>query len=190
MSTDILFICTGNICRSPVAEALLRHRTAALGLDVRVHSAGVLESGRPASASSVELLAGRGLDLAGHRSTEITAELLETADLALGMAREHVRHAAVLVPAAWPRTFTLKALVRQGEKVGPRPAGEELSAWLARVHEGRVPSDLLGSSAEDDVADPIGRPMPAYRRMVGEVEDLVDRLVTLIWPAEVDRLGR
>jgi protein-tyrosine phosphatase len=154
---------------------------------VRVSSAGVLDAGRPASAHSVDILAGRGLDLSTHRSTTVTRELIRAADLVVTMAREHVRHAVVLVPEAWPRTFTLKSLVIRGEKVGPRQPGEEIERWLARVHDGRTRAELLGSSLEHDVADPIGQPRGAYNRMVGELDDLVERLVTLLWPAELER---
>ena len=149
-----------------------------------------IKAGRPASAPSVELLTPRGIDLSVHRSTTTTADLLREADLVLGMAREHVRHAAVMASDVWPRIFTLKALVRAGETLGPRPAHETVASWLGRVHEGRTTAELLGSSPEDDVADPIGQPKSAYRRMVGEVDDLVERLVALLWPVELDRSHR
>ena len=184
----ILFVCTGNICRSPVAEALLRHRLSALGVPARVRSAGLLESGNPASASGVEILAGRGLDIAGHRSTTMSAAILGEADLLLGMARQHVREAVVLAPDVWPRTFTLKELVRRGTAIGPRKDGESVEAWLARAHMGRTPSSLTGASSDDDIDDPIGRPRAAYQRMVDEIDELVDRLVALVWA--VDAKGR
>ena len=170
-----------------MAAALLAARTAEIGVDVRVSSAGVLDAGRPASAHSVDILAARGVDLSAHRSATVTRELLRAADLVVTMAREHVRHAVVLFPEAWPRTFTLKNLVVRGEKAGPRQPEEDVPAWLARVHAGRVRAELMGSSPEDDVADPIGRPRPAYDRMVGELDDLVERLVTLLWPTEAHR---
>jgi glycine hydroxymethyltransferase len=163
-----------------VAEVLLRHRLADLGVDVRVASAGLLRGGQPASEHGVALLAERGFDLSEHRSQALTPELLEGADLVLGMAREHVREAVVLVPTAFPRTFTLKELVRRGEAVGQRFPDEALEAWLERVDAGRTPADLMGSSPADDVADPIGHPRPVYERMVDELDDLVTRLVDLI----------
>ena len=119
--------------------------------------------------------------MSAHRSQSMTAELLGGADLILAMAREHVREAVVQVPAAWPRTFTLKELVRRGEQIGPRAPGEPLEQWLARAGSGRTTKDLMGSSREDDVADPIGQPRSAYERMVTELVDLVDRLVGLVW---------
>lgn len=155
-------------------------------MPARVRSAGLLESGNPASAHGVEILAGRGLDMAPHRSTTVSADILRDADLIIGMARQHVREAVVLDRSLWPRTFTLKELVRRGSAVGPRKEGETLGAWLARAHMGRTPSSLMGSSPDDDVADPIGQPRAAYERMVQELDGLVDRLVALAWPAETE----
>lgn len=162
-----------------MAEVLLRQRLGDLGVDARVASAGLLRSGQPASDHGVDILRGRGFDMTTHRSRAISRELLSSADLILGMAREHVREAVVLDPALWPRTFTLKELVRRGEAVGPRRAEEPLAGWLARVAEGRRISDLTGSSPADDVADPYGGPRPAYERLATELDDLLARLVAV-----------
>ena len=173
-----------------MAEALLRQRLAAAGVFAQVRSAGLLESGNPASASSVDILAGRGLDIKGHRSTTMTPAILGEADLLLGLARQHVIEAVVMVPEVWPRTFTLKELVRRGAAIGPRKEGEPLDAWLARAHMGRTKASLMGVSADDDVADPIGQPRPAYQRMVDELDDLVGRLVGLAWPGTASGIDR
>jgi len=164
-----------------MAEVLLRHRLGQLGVDARVASAGLLRPGQPASAHGVDILRGRGLDLTAHRSRAMSRELLRSADLVLAMAREHVREAVVLEPSLWPRTFTLKELVRRGEAAGPRRPGEPLGDWLTRVGHGRRISDLSGASPDDDVADPYGGPRPAYERMVTEMDSLIDRLVALLF---------
>jgi protein-tyrosine-phosphatase len=167
-----------------MAEALLRHRLGERGVDAHVHSAGLRLVGEPASANGVDVLAERGLDLSVHRSRIFDRELLEHPDLVLGMAREHLREAIITFPDVWPHAFTLKELVRRGERIGPRAPGESLQAWLARAHAGRVRGDLLGSSADDDVADPIGSARSAYERTADELTDLIDRLIDLAWPAE------
>ena len=164
-----------------MAEALLRQRLDAAGVGARVHSAGLLADGNPASPDAVELMTGMGLDTTGHRSRRMTREMVAGADLVLAMAREHLREAVVLEPAAWPRTFTLKELVRRAEAVGPRPADEPLDRYLSRVGQGRDRSALLGESGDDDVDDPYGLGAAFYRRTVAELDDLTRRLIALLW---------
>jgi protein-tyrosine phosphatase len=80
----IVFVCTANICRSPVAEALFADwlRQEAIPGEWRVESAGTwAESGAPAASYSRELLEQDGLDLAAHRARRIERELVESADL-------------------------------------------------------------------------------------------------------------
>ncbi len=98
------------------------------------------------------------------------------------MAREHVRDAVSVVPAVWPRAFTLKELVRRGELVGPRRGDETLDAWLEARHEGRERRDLLGESPLDDIADPYGQSRSAFEDLADELDDLTTRLVDLLWP--------
>lgn len=187
--TEILFVCTGNICRSPIAEALLADRLDRLGVPARVRSAGMLGEGVPAPLDAVLAAASLGVDTSGHYSRELAADDLATQDLILAMAREHLRHAVLLAPDVWPRTFTLKELVRRGSEMGPRAPGEELADWIARVHVGRERLGLLGSSLHDDVADPMGGPRAAYEVTAREVCSLVDDLVDLLWPGRRDERG-
>jgi len=184
----VLIVCTANVCRSPMAAALLRVLTddgRAAGRrpaeTVTVVSAGLLESGHPVSPEVVQAMVPFGVELAGHRSTQLTATAVDGADLILGMERRHGREAVVLVPTAWTRTFTLKELVRRGEKVGPRRSGQPLAGWLAAVGDGRERTDLVGRSPEDDVADPLGGDRSAYRATATELADLVRRLARLLW---------
>lgn len=164
-----------------MAEALLTRRLAASGSDASVRSAGMLGDGEPPSPEAITVMAGYGLDIAEHRSRQVTAEDLEAADLTLALAREHLRHAVVTAPGIWPRAFTLRELVRRGGALGPRAAGEDLACWLARAHSGRERSALLGDSAADDVADPAGGPQRGYAETAAILSDLVDQLAGLAW---------
>ena len=175
---DIVLLCTGNVCRSPMAEVLLRERLRAAGVAATVSSAGTWRAGEPASGGSLRAMQARGMDLSDHRSRLLDRDAVDGADLVVGMAREHVREVAVLVPELFGRTFTLKELVRRGEAAGP--AVGTLDEWVDRVGAGRRPTDLLGDSPDDDVADPIGLADPEYERTAAEIEDLVDRLVALV----------
>ena len=150
---------------------------------VTVASAGLLESGHPVASETLSVMASYGIDLAAHRSTRLTAAAVESADLVLGLERRHAREAILLVPAAWDRTFTLKELVRRGEKAGPRPPGLARSAWLASLLDGRERTDLVGRSPEDDVAAPLGGSLADYRATAAELADLVHRLAGLFWPS-------
>lgn len=165
--------------RSPIGEALLadRLRSDAAAL---VHSAGTRATLGGAAPEAIAVASGAGLDLTPHRSRQLDSEMVEAADLVLGMAREHVREAVVLVPDAKPRSFTIKELVRRAGDIGPRPADEPVREWLARVDAGRTVTDLLGAADHDDVADPIGRGPAAYRRALDEITRLVEELVPLL----------
>jgi protein-tyrosine-phosphatase len=108
--------------------------------------------------------------------------MVSQATLILGLEREHVREAVLLEPSGWPRTFTLKEIVRRGESTGTRQRDESVEQWIARIHQGRVHQDLLGSDAIDDVADPYGGAPGDYEDAADEINDLVTRLVQLLWP--------
>lgn len=86
----IVVLCTGNICRSPIGEALLRERLK--GRNCTVISAGThAMTGHPADPLSQQVLLADGLDISAHRAQQATQELLTTADLILALDRTHMR---------------------------------------------------------------------------------------------------
>lgn len=133
----ILIVCTGNICRSPVAEALLRDRLQRQGLDEwRVESAGTWASpGIPASAYSIEVLAEQGLDIRGHASHPIGPADLSSADLILCMETGHVEALRAEFPRnAW-KIHLLSEMSGPGYSVndpygGPRSGYEKMLSEL------------------------------------------------------------
>lgn len=179
-----------------MAEALLARRLAGRCAVGSVRSAGIQAAGiqgagiqgaglpgegeRP-PAEAISAMAAYGLDTGSHRSRQLTVADLVRANLVIGMARAHVRQAVVTLPEVWPRAFTLKEIVRRGEAIGARQAGEPLSGWLHRAHDARDRRSLLGDYLDDDVADPIGGPPQAYADTAALLDRLVTRLVTLCW---------
>ncbi len=177
----ILVLCTANVCRSPMAAPLLARQLAALGEPVPVHSAGALRHGDPPHPEVISVMASYGIETASHRSHVASAEDLARATVVLAMSRENLRYAVSAAPGAWPRTFTLRELIRRGEQIGPRPFGEPFSGWLSRAHAGRQRISLLGDSPEDDITDPAGGPLRAYAETARLLERLVTRLAELGW---------
>jgi len=104
----ILFLCTGNVCRSPMAEGLFRHAVKGRG-EFRILSAGLgAIDGEPPTHHSVQAMKEIGLDISKQRSSALTAEMVRSADLILGMTHSHVDTVLLLYPSAAEKTFLLR----------------------------------------------------------------------------------
>ena len=129
----LLFVCTGNICRSPMAQAIAQHILHASGrADVAVASAGTAAyDGAPASEGAYLIALERGLDLSAHRARQLTRDLVAGADLVLGMSPHHVERATAL--GGDGRSFLLGAYAgRQGEDTQvDDPFGGDLEEYRA-----------------------------------------------------------
>jgi protein-tyrosine phosphatase len=154
-------VCTGNICRSPMAAALLAAELRDRAVHATVHSAGTMAWRGPATDLAVVAMRERGIDLSAHRARPLTAALVEQADLVVGMTRDHIGRVQALVPDARDRTFLPAELGRLGRSVGARAADESVRTWAARVARTR-PGDVPGRGG-DEIADPLGEPLAVYR---------------------------
>src|SRR5882724_7577281 len=103
-----LFVCTGNICRSPMAEGLFRHATQGRN-DYRVISAGLgAVDGQPPSLHAVEAMRELGIDISKQRSRMLTPDVVRQADFIFGMTHSHVDTVTLLYPQAAEKTFLLR----------------------------------------------------------------------------------
>ncbi|VFM99359.1 MAG: protein tyrosine phosphatase [Candidatus Kentron sp. G] len=108
MLESVLMICIGNICRSPMAEGLLKSRIAELGQDLRVESAGLMAAvGYPADPLAVELMENRGIDITAHRARQLTMGILRGFDVVMVMEHRQRQTIERLMPVARGRVFTL-----------------------------------------------------------------------------------
>jgi protein-tyrosine-phosphatase len=127
----LLFVCTGNTCRSPLAEAIARREAIDRGLaDVDVASAGTSAwEGSPASDGALLVALERSLDLSAHRAQLLTRELVERHDVILAMGPHHAERAAALGGDA--KTFLLSAFAANApsERAISDPFGGDLEHY-------------------------------------------------------------
>src|SRR5712664_3869859 len=104
----ILFVCTGNVCRSPMAEGILRQALQGRG-DYRVMSAGLgAMEGQPPSIYAVQAVRELGIDISGQRSRMLTPDMVQQADYIFGMTHSHIDTVMLLYPHAAEKTFLLR----------------------------------------------------------------------------------
>ena len=190
----VLVVCTGNVCRSPIAEGLLRSRlTSRFGADApAVASAGTMGwVGSSADPASVEAAAERGIDISSHRARALSAAEARTAHLLLAMATEHVEAIEGLVPDAGTRTFTLKELVRLLEALPPEVGGDPAAALRSRVLQAETlrRSRFEGNPHDVDVADPLGMPLESFRAIAWELDGWCSRLADGLYGRAPARAG-
>jgi protein-tyrosine phosphatase len=192
----VLFVCTGNICRSPLAERLGRHLVTAqgaAGAGVQLVSAGTQAVvGRGMDPASARVLQERGGSPTGFRARQLTGPMAVEADLTLTMTRRHRQEVLARAPRALSRTFTLSeaagllALVPAGPVPGDTP-GERARALIRQMAAAR---SRRPSGPDDDILDPIGRPDVVHDQVGQAIADAVQpvlhRLLSVVAGQVVD----
>jgi protein arginine phosphatase len=167
----VLFVCTGNVCRSPMAEGFLRWEADRRGLDLDVRSTGTHAwHGRAATIDGRKIMAELGVPIDDHRTLELDDRLVDWADLIIGMSREHARDTVRTFPGAERKTYTMKGLL---ELLPSLPPHDDTEAWLEAANRIRDRADAV---VVQDIEDPIGERASAYRRVATEIQELTRRL--------------
>ncbi len=122
---NILFVCTGNTCRSPMAAALLKDMLREKGIqNIKVESAGIATyPNEKANPLAQQIMEEQGVQVADHRSRQVQVDMLKQSDLILTMTEGHKNAVLSGEPSAWNKIFTLNEYAGFNEKDIPDPYG-------------------------------------------------------------------
>jgi len=151
---SVLFVCTGNSCRSVMAEGLMRKRLYELGKnDIEASSAGTMAvNGMPPTDETVKVMEESGVDVSEHTSKGVTSDMIRRSDLILTMEPSHRDSILRMVPQAAAKTHLLK----EYQSVSKIPQGSF------------------------SVRDPIGKPIEYYRSTRDEIAAEIERIAELL----------
>ena len=180
----VLIVCTGNICRSPLAEQLLQSKATALNIPLTVTSAGTRAMvGRHMTPEAAALSVHYGALTTAHAPTQLTEALVAQADLILTATREHRSEVVSLLPKAVRKTFTLTQFARLAPALAdlveknalvelvettPEPLAT-LKTLLSKTSEARSLVQPPAALTDDDITDPYKQPQSVYDAVAAEI---------------------
>ena len=154
---NILFVCTGNTCRSPMAEGIFKALLKDNNIDnINVSSAGISTfEGDSANEKAIYTLRNKGIDIKSHKSRQITKEIIENSDLILTMTKSHKRMILNALPEYLNKVFTIKEYVYINNN-----------------------EELTGKNL--DIADPYGLDYNIYEKCAEEIEENLKKIICTI----------
>ncbi|MNO56411.1 Low molecular weight protein-tyrosine-phosphatase YwlE [compost metagenome] len=192
----ILFVCTGNTCRSPMAEGMLRKLAQERGVPVEVRSAGVAAmEGIAMSLHAEAVLKDQGIK-DNITSTPLKGELISWADLILTLTESHKRQVIFSFPETAEKVYALKEYVEDNESV--LADQEELQQLIADVELDRALGNLQNEAKIQrineiarrlpvyDISDPFGGPREIYDRAAAEIQEALGKLLDKLDGANTD----
>lgn len=131
----ILFVCTGNTCRSPMAQTLMEKHLAVQGIDLAVKSCGIFVTDTQASQGALTTMEQFGLSLVGHQPTQMNKALVDRASLILTMTGYHQQVLSDHFPEASDKIFTLHSYAHNTAQDVADPYGGSDSLYLQTAEE-------------------------------------------------------
>ncbi|MCR8844737.1 low molecular weight protein arginine phosphatase [Paenibacillus sp. SC116] len=186
--TRILFVCTGNTCRSPMAESLLRHMASDRGIAVEARSAGVAAmDGMPMSRHAQTVLHERNMTNASFSSRSLEKGSIDWADIILTLTSSHKQHLIQQFEGAADKVFTLKEYVEEHDASHQNEQiHQELHSLMAelqlKLSMGEQPSELEIARVYQlqarmpslDIQDPYGGHLDQYRETAEEIRTALE----------------
>lgn len=154
---NILFVCTGNTCRSPMAEGIFKALLKDNNIDnINVSSAGISTfEGDSANEKAIYTLRNKGIDIKSHKSRQITKEIIENSDLILTMTKSHKGMILNALPEYLNKIFTIKEYVYINNN-----------------------EELTGKNL--DIADPYGLDYNIYEKCAAEIEENLKEIIKIL----------